>query len=70
VARQRLYYEVKARRVAGEDAERHAMSWWMWDLIGREWVPCGYALVSRAFRERMTELVAEAIENWLAARKG
>ena len=36
-------------------------------MIGREWVECGYALVSREFRERMTDLLAEAIQRWIAA---
>jgi hypothetical protein len=41
------------------------MNWWTWDLIGHEWVECGYALVSRAFRERMSDLLVEAIERWI-----
>jgi hypothetical protein len=41
------------------------MAWWTWSLIEHDWVPCGYALISREFAERMADLVAEAIEGWL-----
>jgi hypothetical protein len=41
------------------------VNWWTWDIIGGEWIPYLYWLISPQHTESMNAILIEAIENWI-----